>query len=289
MNIKRVGIVFVVVSVLIALMNITLTGAVVGAGQAMGFWSIISLVSFVLGIFLLINSSGLETIVEEPEVDVSGVVSKEKIFKIFETNFPYAAPKAVVDSSFLISYFKDMKEMVDYLGDRTDVIVPEEVIDEFGGKRQGAIRDFLREETKRPDKGYKKHMAHAREVLNMGEKAYLYEIVEGILSGKDEMPLDGSEELKEYSLGIDKLKRNLVNNNVKVTDENLLAEAKKHWAVSDADAAVLAVAMHYESKGERSLIMEKDKDFEEAVRYIRTVDDVRGISYINAYGKVDSK
>lgn len=283
MSIKYVGIFFILLSILFSFTQVTFTGAVVGIEGAGVALNILSIVSFVIGIILLFNSSGLEVLVEDFVENHSGVVSKNKLLKTFDKYS--SGSNVILDTSFLVSYFNDKEELVDYFSSKGKVIVPEEVISEFNGRRQSSIREFLKENTLRPDIGYKSYLGQARDILNMGEKAYLYEIVEGVLSGEDELPMPGSEEHKEYSLAINKLKRNLARNGVEATEQNLRVEAKKHWAVSDADAAILAVAMYYESQGEKSMIMEKDKDIEEAISYLKRVNNSTEVSYLNAYGR----
>jgi hypothetical protein len=285
MNMKKVGIVFVLASIMFSLGNLTLTGAVIGAGSPVGSWGIVAIVSFIIGMFLLVNDSGLETIVRKSHRSSSGVVSKDIIFKTFEKNFPYAAPTMVLDTSFLVTYSNDRREMVDYLKAQGDVIVPEEVINEFNEKEQSHIINYLKKETKRPDEGYRQYLDHAWEVLNTGKKATFYDII----IGKEDMPGEGTKTRKDYALAINKLKGFIIDDGKRVSDENILKKAKKHWPVSKADAAVLAVTMFYENQGQRSMIMEKDSDFKEAVEYMQRNDGVKGISCFDAYGEVYSE
>ncbi|MBU2576214.1 MAG: hypothetical protein KKF50_00650 [Nanoarchaeota archaeon] len=285
MDMKKIGVVFILGSIFLSLANLTFTGAVVGSGHSVGYWSLVAIVSFVVGVFLLVSGSRLETIVGGFRVSDSKVVSKEKIFRTFEKNFPYAAPAVVLDTSFLISYSNNRREMVDYLKSHTDVIVPEEVINEFNDTDQKFIKDYLRKETKRPDESYKKYIDHAWEVLNTGKKATFYDI----LIGEEDMPPEGSEIRKEYALAINDLKTFIIKDGKSVNEESIRKKAKKHWPVSDADVAVLAVTMDYEAKGKRSMIMEKDSDFKEALKYMQRNDNVQGISCFDAYGKVYSE
>ena len=110
----------------------------------------------------------------------------------------------------------------------------------------------------------------------------MYEWVTGILRGKEDVPEEGTVARGDYDVAISKLRR--VGGSG--SKDDLIKEAERHWAVSPADSAVLAVAMAKSSKGKDVVVLEKDKDFEEAIGYMSRTEGSKNVHYVNPYRNV---
>jgi len=279
MNKRNVGLFFVLVSLVLSSFNLLFTGAVVGAGSVS--LSLVAVVFFVSGVVLIFVGATLEG-----RVLGEGAVSLSDVEEYVNRGARDGDVTLVVDSSFLIShYYGKEKDLLDFLKRFGDVVIPKEVLAEFSGRRQRGVKKTLEDGSRLPDDDYLKYMDKAREILGQGEKAYAYDIVYPILSGEEKEPQKGSEEHKEYSLAMNKLKWAVENRGDMSTNDNLMREADRHWAVSDADAAVLAVAMANGERGGEVVILERDKDIEEAVGYLGRIGG-NSFSYVNSYKRV---
>ena len=283
MDMKKLGLVLSCFGILFSLTRFGITGAAVGTGMFMTYGGFVTVLFLVVGISLIFTSSTLEAILESPEkIPSNDNLSFSDIRGRIGRKIRDRHTSIVLDTSFLISYSDHEEELLDYLSYYSEVIVPQEVLDEIPDGKYREFKNVLKQNTVRPDEGYLDYLEEAKEVLNQGGKPYFRGIISDILDGKEPIPLEGTDEHREYLWMWNNLRGCLEGAGLAETPENLKKEMERHWTVGEADAAVLASAIAKADMDKKVVILEKDKDFEEATRYLGNVYDLN-IGYINPY------
>ena len=280
MKMKQAGIFCLAASLLLSAGNFAFTGAVIGAGLY-SYVSILALSFFIAGVVLILVSGTLEQRVERKDS-----VSFSEFKRSFNRNFP-GYKTLIADSSFLINYAEAGDELIDYLNSY-DVVVPQEVLDEIGGKsrkRNSLLKKIVEANSRRPNGDYKKYLPIAEESLSQGSKAYVRDLVVSVIKGEVEEPRFGDVDYLLYHNAMTQLASKFTVPLEKVPRDNLIKGVNKTLGVSKADAAVLACAMAERDVGESPIVLEKDIDFEEAINYLHNIGKSSGLHYFNVYGR----
>jgi len=279
MKLKSLGFGFVIFGLFLFSFNLTFTGAVLGVGfSSLNYFAIFC---FIGGIILVFISGGLEQKVYNQNL------SSSEVGRYLDRDFP-GDKTLVLDSSFLINYKEDIGGLITYLKSCGDVVVPEEVLREIGGRRRensSKLRMVVEMNTHRPNINYLNYLDDARVAFGQGEKAYMFDVVEPFLSANKIPPKKEDNVYKDYTDAMRHLNQFLAKKGIINSRESLLKEAKAHWEVSEADVAVLASAMADTKNGKEVIILEADKDFEEAVNYLSNGGE-DFLHYMNPRGKV---
>jgi hypothetical protein len=280
MNYKKVGLSFVILSLIVSLMNIRFTGAVVGAGTY-GVLNLLAVVFFLVGVVMIFVSATLENLVIE-----EGVVNPSEIKQNIE-NKNYSNVSFIVDTSFLGSYSKKgIKVLIDEFKERGSVVVPNSVLAELRGPVK-EYKDIVSRNSVAPRNSYKNYLGDARKCLEKSRKAFYHKEIVPIILGEKEPP-KSRHAAAPYINMVKKLINALNDKGMVLNRENLVKESARHWKVSDTDVDVLATALAEAAEGKTAVIVEKDVDFEDAIKsLVETNNPLRKkVHYVNAYGHV---
>jgi hypothetical protein len=276
MNKKRViGFSMVIISTIIALSNIPLTGNVIGP-SASSYISIIAVGLFIGGI-VMIFASGLETMFA---VEKGIVVPSEAARRA--NNIAEGKKKSMIlDTSILRTYNqKGARRFFEQLKDYEYIIAPNSVYEvELASPRFSDLKKMLDEEfnVEPPMEGFEQYKGMARAYLQQTEKPQMRLELLPYLSGKKKISSAADmAKVKRLSSRVQKIMENEgydVAYATGVGAEAALARVMDyldtHCAVSGVDVDVLAAAMAEAMEGNQAVIAGKDLDFRGAVNLIK--------------------
>ena len=278
MRFRKLGVGFVLVSILISLGNICFTGAVVG-GESSGFFSLVSIVFFIGGVVMIFVSGTLEkrVLTKEGIVDPGTVMDRISYVKGGEEG-----TVVVGDTSFFGSFNdRDVRILMGDLDEKYGKpVVVDSVLDDLKLTRKK--RDIVLNGSVTPSDDYKSCLKEARRYLEGTKKASHYREIVAIAKGRKK---PSRREAAKYKVVVEKLAGNLISKGKAPTIDNLVEEAKSHWKVSDADVDVLAAAISEARKGRVAVLLGKDSHFKDALGVLKKKDSKLGdrIHYINPY------
>jgi RNA polymerase-interacting CarD/CdnL/TRCF family regulator len=284
MKFRNLGILLLLVSIGLSSSNFVFTGAVIGV-EVYSFLNVLAIVFFILGVVVVFTSWTLE---ERAKLDKNFTMAPEQIYARLNREFPENNKVLVADTSF-ISRYLDHLEFLGFMKENARLIIPEQVLEEVGRIKGAESRvDFLRKSSDLSDVDYKKYLDVAQDVLKKGRKHLDYTLLEPIILGKvSEHELD-IEDKKVYDEAVKNLKRELDLAGLPDTKSTRRRHIETHWKMSETDAVVLAHAIAEKQKGRTPIILERDSDFEDAIKYMGG-KGVNGVYYLNSKGKSNSR
>lgn len=274
MDYRKVGICFIIVSSIFSFSNLAFTGAVIGV-ESYGFFNILAIVFFLVGVVMVFVSGTLEQKVASEE----GVVEPSEFYNNLH-NYSVAGDKVfIIDNSFVASYnHRGVKESIINLRKEGTIVVTDSALKEIGG---GQLRDFILKNSEPPLDNYESFKLSARECLEKSRKAFYYNEVVPIILGEKEPPKT-RREADKYMVPVRKVVKSMNQKNIPLTKENLMKNMDSHWNVSDTDVDILAAAMAEANEGREAFVAERDVDFEDAIKF----SGREHLHYANAYGRV---
>lgn len=230
---------------------------------------------------MIFVSTALENLVIE-----GGVVNPSEIKKNIE-NKNYSDVSFIVDTSFWSSYSKKgIKVLIDGFKESGSVVVPNSVLAELRGPVE-EYKDIVSKNSVAPMDSYKNYLGDARKYLEKSRKAFYHKEIVPIILGEKEPP-KSRRAATPYISTVKKLINALNEKGIVLNRENLVKESAKHWKVSDTDVEVLATALAEATEGRTAVVVEKDVDFEDAIKSLVETNNPLGkrVHYVSAYGHV---
>ncbi|MFH1451891.1 MAG: hypothetical protein ABIF88_01815 [archaeon] len=268
MNKKIVGILFIVLSIIISLKNLVITGNLIGT-STINIFNLIGTLFFIGGILLiLVSRRNLEGLADEgimlpseAAARLNSIAGREKIL--------------VVDTSYVGAFSRiQVGDLLRGLGtEYSSIVVPDRVLNELdrSSKVKGPIDVLLgNSKTKESESDFKKYQNLARSYLEKSGKKRLRDELVPIILGEKEPPKTRREveEMKKETI---KIMGWLKRERYDVNRENIIYVLNNNYEVSDTDVDVLASAFSeaYKNPKKDIVVAEKDRDFEYAIDLIK--------------------
>lgn len=278
MAFRKLGVIMLVASIWLSFYNFTFTGAVIGGG-AYSSLSFMSVFFFIAGVMMVLVSGTLEQRVES----VGRIKAPSEIYSVINKNFPEVNKVFIADTSFLSTYLNNL-EIVNFLKETGDLVVPSVAIKELGAKKElrPYAEYFKRVSVPGGDAGCDKYLNVARAALKSGSKPYYYDILKPHFE-KGTVPQIDSIDREDYDAAIEHLSKRIEHShNPKADRRDFL---NRHYIPSEADAYILASAIKQLKEDKKiPIILERDEDFEDAIKYLNNVG-FRGVHFMNVRGK----